>query len=402
MDVRVMSDLPVSRTIALAERMQAIEPFRVMALLARAKQLQAEGRDIIHMEIGEPDFTTAEPIIAAAQEALAQGKTTYTQALGIPELRTAISAWYQKQYGIDVPASRIVVTPGGSGALLLLSALLMNPNDELLMSDPSYPCNRHFLRLVEGKARLIETTAASRYQLTPAMVREHWNEHTKGVLVASPSNPTGELLSREQLQALAQVCRELGGVLLVDEIYHGMVYGEDAVSVLEVADDVLVLNSFSKYFGMTGWRIGWLVAPEALIPEIEKLAQNLYISVQTISQYAALAAFSPEAVAIHEARRAEFAQRRDYLVQALRDLGLIIPNVPAGAFYVYADVSAFTQDSRNWCLQLLEQEGVAVTPGEDFGTFRCDEHVRFAYTDSLPRLQEAVARIQRFIQTQSV
>ncbi|WP_171461172.1 pyridoxal phosphate-dependent aminotransferase [Vitreoscilla sp. C1] len=397
-----MSDLPVSRTIALAERMQAIEPFRVMALLARAKQLQAEGRDIIHMEIGEPDFTTAEPIIAAAQEALAQGKTTYTQALGIPELRTAISAWYQKQYGIDVPASRIVVTPGGSGALLLLSALLMNPNDELLMSDPSYPCNRHFLRLVEGKARLIETTAASRYQLTPAMVREHWNEHTKGVLVASPSNPTGELLSREQLQALAQVCRELGGVLLVDEIYHGMVYGEDAVSVLEVADDVLVLNSFSKYFGMTGWRIGWLVAPEALIPEIEKLAQNLYISVQTISQYAALAAFSPEAVAIHEARRAEFAQRRDYLVQALRDLGLIIPNVPAGAFYVYADVSAFTQDSRNWCLQLLEQEGVAVTPGEDFGTFRCDEHVRFAYTDSLPRLQEAVARIQRFIQTQSV
>ncbi|UOO92373.1 pyridoxal phosphate-dependent aminotransferase [Vitreoscilla stercoraria] len=397
-----MSDLPVSRTIALAERMQAIEPFRVMALLARAKQLQAEGRDIIHMEIGEPDFTTAEPIIAAAQEALAQGKTTYTQALGIPELRTAISAWYQKQYGIDVPASRIVVTPGGSGALLLLSALLMNPNDELLMSDPSYPCNRHFLRLVEGKARLIETTATSRYQLTPAMVREHWNEHTKGVLVASPSNPTGELLSREQLQALAQVCRELGGVLLVDEIYHGMVYGEDAVSVLEVADDVLVLNSFSKYFGMTGWRIGWLVAPEALIPEIEKLAQNLYISVQTISQYAALAAFSPEAVAIHEARRAEFAQRRDYLVQALRDLGLIIPNVPAGAFYVYADVSAFTQDSRNWCLQLLEQEGVAVTPGEDFGTFRCDEHVRFAYTDSLPRLQEAVARIQRFIQTQSV
>lgn len=397
-----MSDLPISRTIALAERMQAIEPFRVMALLARAKQLQAEGRDIIHMEIGEPDFTTAQPIVAAAQEALAQGKTTYTQALGIPQLRAAISAWYQSQYGIDVPASRIVVTPGGSGALLLLSALLMNPGDELLMSDPSYPCNRHFLRLVEGKARLIETTAVSRYQLTPAMVREHWNEQTKGVLVASPSNPTGELLSREELKDLADVCRELGGVLLVDEIYHGMVYGEDAVSVLEVADDVLVLNSFSKYFGMTGWRIGWLVAPEALIPEIEKLAQNLYISVHTISQYAALAAFSEEAVAIHEARRAEFAQRRDYLVQALRELGFVIPNVPAGAFYVYADVSAYTQDSRQWCLELLEQEGVAVTPGEDFGTFRCDEHVRFAYTDSLPRLQEAVARIQRFIQTQSV
>ena len=395
-----MSELSVNRNIVLADRMQAIEPFRVMALLSRAKQLQAEGRDIIHMEIGEPDFTTAEPIIRAAQTALEEGKTTYTQALGIPALREAIARWYQTQYGIEVSAQRIVITPGGSGALLLLSALLMNPQDQLLMSDPSYPCNRHFLRLVEAQARLIPTTAQSRYQLTPQMVREHWNEHTKGVLVASPSNPTGELLSKQELKELADVCRELGGVLLVDEIYHGMVYGEDATSVLEVAEDVFVLNSFSKYFGMTGWRIGWLVAPEHLIADIEKLAQNLYICVHTISQYAALAAFSDEAVAIHEARRAEFGERRDYLVKALQEIGLVIPNVPAGAFYVYADVSNLTTDSRQWCLDLLEQEGVAVTPGEDFGTFRNHEHVRFAYTDSLPRLQEAVVRIKRFIENQ--
>ena len=392
-----MSVSQVSREISVARRMHDIEPFRVMALLDRAKALQAAGRDIIHMEIGEPDFTTAAPIVAAAEQALQAGKTGYTQALGIPELRRAIAAWYQKQYGLDIAPARIVVTPGGSGALLLLSALLINPEEELLLSDPSYPCNRHFLRLIEGRARLIETTPETRYQLNADLVREHWQPQTRGALVASPANPTGEMLSREELRALADACREKNGVLLVDEIYHGLTYGEDAVSVLEVADDAFVLNSFSKYFGMTGWRIGWLVAPEALVPQIEKLAQNLYISVTTVSQYAALAAFSDEAVAIHEARRAAFAERRDYLVGALRELGFTVPHVPAGAFYVYADVSAFTQNSRQWCLDLLEQEGVAVTPGEDFGRYRCDEHVRFAYTDDLPRLQEAVARIQRFI-----
>lgn len=394
-----MSELQAVRERRVAKRMQEIEPFRVMSLLARAKELQAAGRDIIHMEIGEPDFTTAQPIIDAAEQALKQGKTAYTQALGIPELRQAIAAWYQRQYGLDISPNRIVVTPGGSGALLLLSALLVNPGEELLMSDPSYPCNRHFLRLIEGRGRMIPTTPATRYQLSADILRQEWQAHTRGALVASPANPTGETLSREELQALAEVCHEQDGVLLVDEIYHGLTYGADAVSVLEVADDAFVLNSFSKYFGMTGWRIGWLVAPEAVVPELEKLAQNLYISVATISQYAALAAFSDEAVAIHEQRRLAFAERRDYLVDALRELGFKVPHIPAGAFYVYADVSDFTHDSRAWCLDLLEQEGVAVTPGEDFGSYRCDEHVRFAYTDDLPRLQEAVARIKRFIQT---
>lgn len=383
--------------LRLATRMHEIEPFRVMSLLARAKELQAQGRDIIHMEIGEPDFTTAAPIIAAAEQALAAGKTTYTQALGIPELRAAISQWYRTHYGLDIAPDRIVVTPGGSGALLLLTSLLVNPGEEWLMSDPSYPCNRHFLRLIEGRGRQIPTSAATRYQLTPELLREHWQPHTRGALVASPANPTGEMLSAAELKHLADTCRELGGVLLVDEIYHGLSYDEHAHSVLEVADDVLVLNSFSKYFGMTGWRIGWLVAPEVLVPEIEKLAQNLYISVATVSQYAALAAFSEPAMTIHEARRAEFAKRRDYLVGALRQLGLGVPHIPAGAFYVYADVSAYTNNSRDWCLQLLEQQGVAVTPGEDFGNFRADAHVRFAYTDNVPRLQEAVARIAKFI-----
>lgn len=382
-----------------AARLDDIEPFRVMALLARAKQLEAEGRDVIHMEIGEPDFSTAAPIIAAGQQALAEGKTRYTQALGIPELRQSIADWYQHRHGVSISAQRIVVTPGGSGALLLLSALLVNPGEHLLLADPGYPCNRHFLRLVEGRGVLVPTGPDTRYQLSAELVQSHWSAQTRGALVASPANPTGEILRRDELQQLADACRRQRGVLIVDEIYHGLTYGCDATSVLEVADDAYVINSFSKYFGMTGWRIGWLVAPEAAVPALEKLAQNLYISVPTISQYAALAAFSPAAVAIHEQRRQSFAERRDYLISALRELGFIIPHIPDGAFYLYADVSQLCADSRIFCRDLLEQQAVAVTPGEDFGHYRAEQHVRFAYTTDLNRLAEAVARIRRFLQS---
>jgi aspartate/methionine/tyrosine aminotransferase len=359
--------------------------------------LEAEGRDVIHMEIGEPDFVTAAPIIAAGQQALADGKTQYTQALGIPALRQAIADWYKQRHGLTIAAERIVVTPGGSGALLLLSALLVNPDEHLLLADPGYPCNRHFLRLVEASGALIPTGPATRYQLSAELVVANWSAQTRGALVASPANPTGEILDRDALKALADVCRQQNGVLIVDEIYHGLTYNEPACSVLEIADDAYVINSFSKYFGMTGWRIGWLVAPENAVPQLEKLAQNFYISVPTVSQYAALAAFSPEAVAIHEARRAEFAARRDYLIGALRELGFIIPHTPDGAFYLYADVSELCADSRIFCRDLLEQEAVAVTPGEDFGRYRADQHVRFAYTTDLTKLAEAIVRIRRFL-----
>jgi aspartate/methionine/tyrosine aminotransferase len=384
-----------------AARVDDIEPFRVMELLARAKQLEQEGRDVIHMEIGEPDFQTAAPIILAGQQALNDGKTQYTQALGIPELRQAISDWYRHRYGLAISPQRIVITPGGSGALLLLSALLVNAGEHLLLADPGYPCNRHFLRLVEGSGVLIPTGPDTRYQLSAELVKKHWTTKTRGALVASPANPTGEILEKNDLLALAEICRKQKGVLIVDEIYHGLTYDQPASSVLEVADDAYVINSFSKYFGMTGWRIGWMVAPESAISSIEKLAQNFYISVPTISQYAALAAFSPEAVAIHEERREAFARRRDYLIKALRELGFIIPHTPDGAFYLYADVSALCNDSRKFCHDLLEEEAVAVTPGEDFGHYRADQHVRFAYTTDISRLTEAVVRIQRFIARQS-
>ncbi|EKU26580.1 pyridoxal phosphate-dependent aminotransferase [Xanthomonas graminis] len=373
---------------AYSQRSRDIEPFHVMALLARANELEHAGHDVIHLEIGEPDFTTAAPIVAA-------GHTRYTAARGLPALREALATFYRQRYDVDLDPARIMITPGGSGALLLASALLVDPGKRWLLADPGYPCNRHFLRLVEGAAQLVPVGADSRYQLTPALLDAHWNADSVGALVASPANPTGTLLDRTELAALAQALQARGGHLVVDEIYHGLSYGIDAPSVLEVDDSAYVLNSFSKYFGMTGWRLGWLVAPRAAVPSLEKLAQNLYISASSIAQHAALACFLPETLQILEARRAEFGQRRDYLLPALRALGLRIDVEPQGAFYLYADVSAFTDDAQAFCAHFLETEHVAFTPGVDFGQYRAHQHVRIAYTQSLPRLKEAVARIAR-------
>lgn len=380
-------------------RSRAIEPFHVMALLARANELQAEGHDVIHLEIGEPDFTTAAPIVEAGQAALAAGHTRYTAARGLPELRRAIAGFYGQRYGLDIDPERILITPGGSGALLMASSLLVDPGRHWLLADPGYPCNRHFLRLVEGAAQLVPVGPETRYQLTPHLVERHWDAQSVGALVASPANPTGTLLHRDELAALSDSLRGLGGHLVVDEIYHGLTYGVDATSVLEVDDDAFVLNSFSKYFGMTGWRLGWLVAPREAVPELEKLAQNLYISAPSMAQHAALACFREDTLAILEARRAEFARRRDYLLPALRELGFGMVVEPEGAFYLYADVSAFTQDAYAFCQHFIETEHVAFTPGLDFGRHLAGQHVRFAYTQSLPRLEEAVARIARGLQS---
>ncbi len=381
--------------IPYSARSRAIEPFHVMALLARAQQLEAAGHDVIHLEIGEPDFSTAEPVVQAGQRALAAGLTRYTAACGLPALREALAGHYARRHGVAVDPRRILITPGGSGALLLASALLVDPGRELLLADPGYPCNRHFLRLVEASAQLVPVGPDTRYQLDAELVARHWNERSVGALVASPANPTGTVLSRDELASLSTALRSRGGHLLVDEIYHGLTYGMDAPSALEVDADAFVLNSFSKYYGMTGWRLGWLVAPEDAVPELEKLAQNLYISAPTIAQHAALACFTPEAEAIFEARRAEFARRRDYLLPALRALGFRIEVEPQGAFYLYADISAFGGDAQAFCAHFLETEHVAFTPGLDFGSYRAGQHVRFAYTRSVDRLEQAVERIAR-------
>lgn len=376
-------------------RSRAIEPFHVMALLARANELQAAGHDVIHLEIGEPDFTTAEPIIRAGQAALAAGHTRYTAARGLPQLREAIAGFYAERYRLNIDPQRILVTPGGSGALLLAASLLVDPGKHWLLADPGYPCNRHFLRLVEGAAQLVPVGPDVRYQLTPQLVERHWDADSVGALVASPANPTGTLLHKEELAALSTCLKQRGGHLVVDEIYHGLTYGCDAASVLEVDDDAYVLNSFSKYFGMTGWRLGWLVAPPAAVADLEKLAQNLYISAPSMAQHAALACFEPATLEILEERRAEFGRRRDFLLPALRELGFRIAVEPEGAFYLYADISAFGGDAFAFCQHMIETEFVAITPGLDFGRHLATQHVRFAYTQSLPRLQEAVGRIAR-------
>ncbi|HXH04761.1 MAG TPA: pyridoxal phosphate-dependent aminotransferase [Candidatus Competibacteraceae bacterium] len=385
----------------LARRMADIAPFHVMELLARAKQLEAQGRSVIHMEVGEPDFVTCRPILEAGQRALAEGRTSYTVATGIPELRQAISGFYRDRYRVAVGPERIIVTPGASGALQLVTGVLLDPGDQVLLADPGYPCNRHFVRLVEGEAVTIPTGPESGYQLTAELVARHWTPRTRAVLLASPANPTGTLVPPAELAAILAVVEARGGRLIVDEIYLGLVYG-DAVntpSALAISDHLFVVNSFSKYFGMTGWRLGWLVTPPEYAREVEKLAQNLFIAAPSVAQYAALAAFTPEALAICEQRRLAFQERRDFLLPALRRLGLRIPIEPQGAFYLYADCSRFTDDSYRFCFELLEKTGVAITPGIDFGSHQAAHHVRFAYTNSLRNLCEAVVRLEQALGT---
>ena len=383
----------------MARRMAEIEPFHVMELLARARELEAQGRSIIHMEIGEPDFPTPEPVLRAGRKALEKGELFYTPTPGLPQLREAIAGFYRSRYGVEVSSSRILVTTGSSAALMLACAVLVNPGDEVLLADPGYPANRHFVRVVEGLPRAVPVDASSSYQLTPQHLERNWGPHTAAALVASPSNPTGTLISTERLAAMAEIAREKGGTLIVDEIYHGLVYGDEYTTALALADDVFVINSFSKFFNMTGWRLGWMVAPEPYVRELDKLAQNLYLAAPTLSQYAALAAFEPETLAILAKRAQEFKARRDYLVPALRDLGFDIPVTPQGAFYIYAGCGKLTKDSFGFARDLLEQAGVAITPGIDFGANAPERHVRFAYTNSIERLREGVARIAKFLKT---
>jgi aspartate/methionine/tyrosine aminotransferase len=380
-----------------ASRLAHIAPFYVMELMARARALEAEGRDIIHMEVGEPDFPTPEPIVAAAQAQIASGRVFYTPALGLPELRAAIAAFYTTRYGVAVPASRIVITAGASGALLLSMACLAEAGSEWLLSDPGYPCNRNFVRSFDGRPVSIPVRAENNFQPTLAEVEAHWTERTAGVLLASPANPTGTLLDDDVLADIADFVRQKGGQLVVDEIYHGLTYERDAATALQFGDDIFVVQSFSKYFNMTGWRLGWLVVPERFTRDIEKLAQNLFISPSTPAQHAALAAFSPATLSILEERRREFKRRRDFLAPALDDLGFRQAAKPEGAFYVYANCSELTDNSDRFARDLLEAAGVAITPGLDFGSNQPEKYLRFAYTASVERLAEAVDRIRRFL-----
>ena len=386
----------------LASRLDHIEPFYVMECAKVAQEISRGplcdpaqgGRPMIYLNIGEPDFTAAPAVVAAAERCMAAGRTQYTQATGLPALREAIARWYGTRFGIDVAASRIVVTAGASAALQLATLALVDPGDEWLLPDPSYPCNRHFVAAAGGRAVLLPAGPEHRFQLDAAAVRGAWGPHTRGVLLASPSNPTGTSIERAEMQRIVQAVRERGGVALVDEIYLGLSY-DDAFghSALEHGQDLIVINSFSKYFGMTGWRLGWLVLPEALVAPVEKLAQNLYICASSVAQHAALACFEPASLAEYERRRAAFRERRDFIVPALERLGFKVPVPPDGAFYVYADVSAHAASSWDFCFDMMQRAQVALTPGRDFGPAAGERYLRLSFASSMAELEQAVQRL---------
>ncbi|MGV0035238.1 MAG: aminotransferase class I/II-fold pyridoxal phosphate-dependent enzyme [Candidatus Azotimanducaceae bacterium WSBS_2022_MAG_OTU7] len=369
-----------------------------MELLARANELASLGHDVIHLGVGEPDFDTPAPILAAGVRAISEGKTRYTDARGTPELRQAISSFYKLSLGVDVSEERIFVTAGASGGLLMLSALLLNPGENLLIPDPGYPCNRHFLSSFNAEGLLVPVDADQNYQLTPSLVEDYWTSATRGILIASPANPTGSILSQKTIAELGGVVRKRDGIMIVDEIYQGLVYENHiSGSALAQVPDAIVINSFSKYFGMTGWRLGWVVVPEELGPDLVKLAQNLFICPSSIAQEAALAAFDPEAIATMEAQKVEFEARRNYLVPALKELGFEIPLMPAGAFYVYAGLPDNAPDAEQFCHRLLESHFVVVTPGTDFGFHNAARSIRISYVRDLSQLKEAVYRIEKML-----
>jgi len=380
-----------------AARMADIEPFHVMQIIARAKALEAQGRSIVSMVVGEPDFPVAPLVRDAAMRLLEAGHVHYTPALGITPLREAISNWYSARYGVQVPTSRIAVTTGSSGALLLTMGVLLDPGDEVLMADPGYPCNRHFVRAIDGVPVGVNVGPQTAYQLTAELVERHWTPRTKAALVCSPSNPTGTMISKPTLHEIHEVVRKKGGILISDEIYHGLTYGGSAPTAASLGDDVFVINSFSKYFGMTGFRLGWLVASDAFMVDVDKLAGNLFISPPDIAQRAALAAFEPDTIALMEERRELYRQQRDFLLPALKALGFEVPVTPEGAFYIYANCARFTNDSYAFCWDVLENAGVAITPGLDFGHNDPRHHVRFSYPKPVAVLEEGVHRLTEYL-----
>ena len=393
--------------IELSRRAQRIEPFYVMEMAKHAqevaRQSSASGSPMIYLNIGEPDFTAPPLVQQAAERAIRAGRTQYTQAPGLPELREKISAWYASRFGINVPARRIIITAGASAALQLACLALIDEGDEVLMPDPSYPCNRHFVSAAEGKPVLIPSSAAERFQLSAAKVEAAWGERTRGVMLASPSNPTGTSIAPDELRRIHEVVRAKGGLTIVDEIYLGLSY-DDAYSksALELGDDIISINSFSKYFNMTGWRLGWMVVPESLVAPIEMLAQHLFICASTISQYAALACFEPESIAEYERRRAEFKARRDYFIPALESIGLPVPVKPDGAFYAWADCRAAAEKlgvkgSWDFAYAVMNQAHLAITPGRDFGHAETANYVRFSTANSMEQLQEAIARLKKLL-----
>lgn len=406
-------------SLRITERARRIDPFYVMEVAKAAREMDqtssAGSPPMIYLNIGEPDFTAAPLVQQAAEKALRDGLTQYTPALGLMALRERISQWYQTRFGLQIPASRIVVTAGASAALQLACLALIEQGDEILMPDPCYPCNRHFVSSAQGRPVLLATTPQQRFSLSLQSVQQAWGPATRGILLASPSNPTGTSIEPGEMHQLLKFVHQRGGINLIDEIYLGLSYddyfGQSALALPgDLGQSVISINSFSKYFSMTGWRLGWMVLPPELVPVIERLAQNLFICPSSIAQHAALACFEPESLAEFERRRTQFRQRRDYFLPALERLGLKVPVRPDGAFYAYADASAVierlglpaarpdgTGGSWDLAFELMKRARVVVTPGRDFGQADSHRYLRFSTASRMAELEEAVARLERVL-----
>jgi aspartate/methionine/tyrosine aminotransferase len=376
-----------------------IQPFHVMELVKQADALEAQGKPVIHLSIGEPDFPMPEPVQIALTKAVADNKTRYTPALGLPELRQAISDYYLSAFNVRVPATQIVITSGASAALMYACLALINPAQEVLLTDPGYPCNKTFVQMAGGTPRFVQTQENQNFQPGWADLSNHWTDRTAGVLLASPNNPTGTQLTTSAMKEIANSVTQRGGFTIVDEIYQSLCYDLPAQSVLQVTGTpseqmpLVVINSFSKYFGMTGLRLGWMVVPESLLPVIERFAQNLSICPNTPAQWAALACFTPETLAICEKRRQVFKTRRDFMVDALPKAGIELHSTPDSAFYIYAKAPF---DSDAYCRELLENAWVCAVPGKDFSQYRGHEMMRFSYANSMENLSEAIQRLRQF------
>jgi aspartate/methionine/tyrosine aminotransferase len=381
----------------VAHRVQHIAPFHVMELVKRANALAAAGHPVIQMNIGEPDFTAAPAVVKALAQAAHAGLSQYTPALGITPLREAIARDYHDRFGLDIDPSRIIITAGASAALSLACTALVNPGDRVLLTDPSYPCNRHFVAAVDGIPDAVPVGPATAFQMTRETLEKNWCVDTVGALLASPANPTGTSIAHEELGEIIQAVRQRGGFCIVDEIYLGLTYDTAPRSALSWGDDIIVTNSFSKYYSMTGWRLGWLVVPPELVATFEKLSQNLFICASALAQRAALACFTPESREIFEMQRHSFRQRRDFIVPALRQAGLSVPVTPDGAFYVWIDCSAHSDDSSEFAKALLERAHVSIVPGQDFGIHESQRYLRLSYATRQDLLEQAVERIANFL-----
>ena len=392
----------------LAGRLDHIEPFYVMELAKAAGRVAASpacdpaqgGEPMVWLNIGEPDFGAAPLVVESAAQALRQGRTQYTDALGTDALRERIAGWYATRHGVRVDPARIVVTAGASAALQLACLALFEPGDEVLMADPSYPCNRHFVAAAGARARLLPAGPEARFQPDAASVQAAWSPATRGVLLATPGNPTGTSIAPAELAAIVACVAGRGGIALVDEIYLGLSHDERYAQTVLALDDrlcehVVSINSFSKYFGMTGWRLGWMVLPPWLVAPVERLAQNLYICPSSLAQHAALACFEPASIDEFERRRAEFRRRRDRVVPALAALGLPVPVEPDGAFYAWFDCSAHDTSSWAFCRRMTERAHVALTPGRDFGPHAAERYARLSFATSMEQLETALQRLAR-------